>query len=190
MPKKNLHAKAPQVGDNIGNLLLRLRHSKAISRHNDNPLRVQEGINNNLSRGLLGDLGWALHLVIRRTSGRSPGTSTEHIVKGAIHCTAHNKRQDEPRGANECPCDDQQVILDSKASRNTRPAAERVEHGDDNRHISTADGVHPCDTKNSAGKSNDECQSASENPTGRHWEVVQIVASEDSLLDFVRVVTH
>ena len=64
-----------------------------------------------------------------------------------IHSSAHDVTQYGTAAADQCTSHDKQVVCKHKTGRCRCPARITIQHGDHDRHVSTADRHHHMDTK-------------------------------------------
>eukprot|EP00053_Salpingoeca_punica_P012955 m.116409 g.116409 ORF g.116409 m.116409 type:complete len:1093 (-) comp16076_c1_seq1:125-3403(-) len=135
--KAHLDAALRQHLGNVGNGVLGLGHGQAVAGHNDHAL----GVGQHLHRLLHVGLGVrALHLHGLAAAARQRGDAAEnHVDQRAVHGHAHDVGENGAGRANQRADNRQQVVVQHKALGAERPAAVRVEHGDDHRHVRAAD---------------------------------------------------
>lgn len=119
--------------------VLRLGDRHAVAGGDDDLAGVCEELGDSL-----GVDGGDLALVLRRPAcARGRGVRAEAAEddrgEGPVHRLAHDPGQVGARGAHEGPGDDEQRVAQHEAGGRRRPPGVRVEHGDDDGHVASAD---------------------------------------------------
>ena len=119
--------------------VLRLGDRHAVARGDDDLAGVCEELGDSL-----GVDGVDLALVLRRPAcARGRGVRAEAAEddrgEGPVHRLAHDPGQVGARGAHEGPGGDEQRVAQHEAGGRRRPPGVRVEHGDDDGHVASAD---------------------------------------------------
>mmetsp|Transcript_27536 Transcript_27536/g.90285 ORF Transcript_27536/g.90285 Transcript_27536/m.90285 type:complete len:538 (-) Transcript_27536:344-1957(-) len=126
-------------------LLCDLRHrvlpvcdGETVPRHHDHLLGRLEVLDRRLDVGE-GRLALEDHR-LAAAGGRGAVPAQQHRHDVAVHRDAHDVRQDGAGRADERPHRGEDRLVEHEALRAERPPGVRVEHGDDDGHVGTADG--------------------------------------------------
>mmetsp|Transcript_21690 Transcript_21690/g.63392 ORF Transcript_21690/g.63392 Transcript_21690/m.63392 type:complete len:536 (+) Transcript_21690:104-1711(+) len=132
-----LDAARAQLARDLGDRVLRLGHREAVPWHDDHALGRQQPLGERV-RTRLGVRRVALHLA--RAALVCLERLEKHGADVAVHRDAHDVRQDGAGRADERPHRGEDRLVEHEALRAERPPGVRVEHGDDDGHVGTADG--------------------------------------------------
>ena len=137
---EHLHPALLQLAGEVGHRALGLGDGHAVAGDDHHQARVGE-----LDRHV-GGAGRA-HRAARLSPAGQRGAAgsdagEEHVADRAVHRLGHLPGQDRAGRADEHAGDDQRGVLQRDAGAGRGEAGERVQRGDDHRHVRAADGQH------------------------------------------------
>ncbi len=132
-----LHPGFLQFVRHFAQRVLGLGHGHAVTRHDDDLGSVFHDEGRVVRRALLDGAGNA---VVRRTRRLAAESAEDDRDEGAVHALAHDVGQDRTGRTHQRAGDDQRGVAEGETDAGSGPTRVRVEHGDHDRHIRTADG--------------------------------------------------
>src|SRR5207237_6673851 len=152
----DLDAALLQLVGELPHGVLTLSNRQAVTGHDDHFPRIGEQGGDVLGRSRPDRFSFSAYRA-RRPGGRRTEGAEEDVAERAAHGIAHQLGEQRAGCADEGAGHDQREIPENEPAGGDGEAGKRIQHGNDDRHVRSADGQYKGDTKDQAeGQQRDE----------------------------------